>query len=188
MKDQSIFSHFGKLGTKSIGIAYQDTPSNLEAYEELTTEARLQGMQLAGSARIGALPANIETEAARLGLLGHGFTYSGHPVAAAVAMKTIEIYERRDIVGHVRKVAPLFNRRLSALADHPLVGEAAGVGLIGALELVADKAAKRNFPAEKTVGQICAPTCSNAAATAERCSNRAPSSSRCPPVMAAAIA
>ena len=54
-----------------------------------------------------------------------------HPVAAAVALKTLEIYERRDIFGHVRKVAPVFLQRLKALADHPLVGEANGVGLIG---------------------------------------------------------
>lgn len=68
-----IFSYFGKLGTKSIGIAYQDTPANQEAYEELTTEARLQGMRLAGSARIGTSPANIETEATRLAGTKPGF-------------------------------------------------------------------------------------------------------------------
>ncbi len=85
-------------------------------------------------------------------MLGHGFTYGGHPVAAAVALKTLEIYQRRDIVGHVRHVAPLFLKRLTALADHPLVGEANGVGLIGGIELVADKKTKRNFEPAKGVG------------------------------------
>ncbi|HEX3756048.1 MAG TPA: aminotransferase [Rhizomicrobium sp.] len=101
----------------------------------------------------------IEQEAAQIGLLGHGFTYSAHPVAAAVALKTIEIYQNRDVIGHVKRIAPLFNRRLSALGDHPLVGEAGGIGLIGAIELVADKANKRGFPADKIVGATCARLC-----------------------------
>ncbi len=69
-----------------------------------------------------------------------------------MALKTIEIYQRRDLVGHVRHVAPLFQKRLRALAEHPLVGEAVGVGLIGAIELVADKATKRNFEPAKQAG------------------------------------
>ncbi len=87
----------------------------------------------------------IEQESGKIGTFGHGFTYTGHPVAAAVALKTIEIYQRRDMVGHVRHVAPLFQKRLKALADHPLVGEAVGVGLIGAVELVADKQTRKSF-------------------------------------------
>lgn len=84
-------------------------------------------------------------ESKKIGTFGHGYTYSAHPVAAAVAIETLKIYEERDMVGHVRAVAPLFQRRLKALAEHPLVGEARGVGLIGAIELVADKATKAPF-------------------------------------------
>jgi 4-aminobutyrate--pyruvate transaminase len=98
----------------------------------------------------------IEQEARRLGSLGHGLTYGGHPVTTAVALKTIEIYQRRDIVGHVRHVAPRFLARLKQLEDHPLVGEARGVGLIAGLELVADKATKAHFPAERMVAQTAA--------------------------------
>lgn len=98
----------------------------------------------------------IEQEARRLGTLGHGLTYGGHPVTTAVALKTIEIYQRRDIVGHVRHVAPRFLARLKQLEDHPLVGEARGVGLIAGLELVADKATKAHFPAERMVAQTAA--------------------------------
>jgi len=101
----------------------------------------------------------IEEEATRIGGLWHAFTYSAHPVAAAVALKTIEIYRRRDIVGHVRKVAPAFQARLTALAGHPLVGEANGVGLIGGIELVADKKSRRNFEAAKGVAAACARYC-----------------------------
>ena len=88
----------------------------------------------------------------RHGMFAHGFTYSGHPLACAVALKTIEIYERIDIVGHVRRVAPVFQARLQALADHPLVGEARGVGLIGAVELFKDKRTKQSFDAKLGVG------------------------------------
>ena len=86
-------------------------------------------------------------ESRKIGTFGHGFTYSGHPVSAAVALEALSIYEERDIVGHVRSVAPHFQVRLQALAQHPLVGEARGVGLIGALELVRDKAARTPFDA-----------------------------------------
>ena len=86
------------------------------------------------------------------GVFAHGFTYSGHPLACAVALKTIEIYERIQIVEHVRRVAPIFQLRLRALADHPLVGEARGVGLIGGMELVKDKGARQSFEPKLGVG------------------------------------
>ena len=86
------------------------------------------------------------------GVFAHGFTYSGHPLACAVALKAIEIYERIKIVDHVQRVAPIFQLRLKALADHPLVGEARGVGLIGALELVKDKRARQGFEPKLGVG------------------------------------
>jgi 4-aminobutyrate--pyruvate transaminase len=94
----------------------------------------------------------IEEESGRIGTFGHGFTYTGHPVAAAVALRTIELYQKRDIVGHVRRVAPHFLKRLRAFADHPLVGEADGVGLLGGVELVADKKTKKSFDPAKQVG------------------------------------
>lgn len=91
-----------------------------------------------------------------IGTFGHGFTYSAHPVAAAVAIETLKIYEERNIIGHVRRVAPHFLKRLRRLREHPLVGEADGVGLLGGVELVADKASKRNFAADKAVAMNCA--------------------------------
>jgi 4-aminobutyrate--pyruvate transaminase len=101
----------------------------------------------------------VEDEAKRLGTLGHGFTYSAHPVASAVALKTIEIYERRDIIGHVRRLAPLFAARFARLADHPLVGDAQSVGLIGGIELVSDKKSKASFDRDAKVGQACGRFC-----------------------------
>jgi 4-aminobutyrate--pyruvate transaminase len=91
-------------------------------------------------------------ESRKIGLFGHGFTYGGHPVSAAVAVKAIEIYRRDRIVEKAAKRAPLFQARLRALGQHPLVGEARGLGLIGGVELVADKASKRPFIPQHGVG------------------------------------
>lgn len=88
----------------------------------------------------------------KIGTFGHGYTYTAHPVASAVALKVIEIYERDGIYAHAAKMGEHFQARLRKLADHPLVGEARGVGLIGACELVAEKATKRPFDPKKTVG------------------------------------
>jgi 4-aminobutyrate---pyruvate transaminase len=94
-------------------------------------------------------------ESRKIGTFGHGYTYGGHPVPAAVALRTLELYEERDILGNVRGVMPRFQARLKRLADHPLVGEARGVGLIGAVELVADKQTKRPFNPARWVGAYC---------------------------------
>jgi len=95
-------------------------------------------------------------ESRKIGTFGHGFTYTAHPVGCAVALKTIEIYERDKTVEHVRKVAPTFEKRIGQFADHPLVGEIRARGLIGAIELVADKKTKRAFDPKKGVGAIAA--------------------------------
>ena len=91
-------------------------------------------------------------ESGKIGVFGHGFTYSGHPVCAAVALEALKIYEETDIVGHVRAVAPLLQEGLRGYAGHPLVGEVRSIGLMGGLELVKDKAAKTPFPPELNVG------------------------------------
>jgi len=88
----------------------------------------------------------------RFGIFGTGFTYSGHPVPAAVALETQKIYQDINIGAHVQAVSVTFQKRLHALADHPLVGETRGLGLIGAVELVADKAGVVNFEPGQKVG------------------------------------
>jgi 4-aminobutyrate--pyruvate transaminase len=85
----------------------------------------------------------------KIGTFGHGNTYSGHPVGCAIALKTLELYERLDIIRHVRAMSPRFLSRLNALAEHPLVGEARGVGLIGGIEMVKDKATRAQFDVKK---------------------------------------
>jgi 4-aminobutyrate--pyruvate transaminase len=94
----------------------------------------------------------IADNSAKIGAFGHGYTYSGHPVAAAVALETLKIYEERDIVSHVQQVAPRLQEGLRRYADHPLVGEVRGVGLIAGVEMVADRASKAPFDPPGKVG------------------------------------
>jgi 4-aminobutyrate---pyruvate transaminase len=90
-------------------------------------------------------------ESKKIGVFGHGFTYGGHPVSAAVALKALEVYARDRIVEKAAQRGAQFQTRLKALGEHPLVGEARGLGLIGGVELVADKKTKRAFAAQHGV-------------------------------------
>jgi 4-aminobutyrate--pyruvate transaminase len=102
----------------------------------------------------GAIYDALVRQSEKIGVFAHGFTYSGHPVAAAVGVETLKIYEERRILDHVRAVAPHFQERLRQLGSHPLVGEARGMGLIGAVELVADKQSKKPFDAAVAAGPL----------------------------------
>ncbi len=95
----------------------------------------------------------LSDESNKLGTFGHGFTYSGHPVPAAVAIETLKIYDETDIGSHVREVGPHMQAELRRrFAGHELAGEVRGTGLIAAMELVADKAAHKNFDPGAKVG------------------------------------
>ncbi len=91
----------------------------------------------------------------------HGFTYSGHPVAAAVALKNIEIMEREKLIERTRDdTGPYLAKMLATLNDHPLVGETRSIGLLGAVEIVADKATGARFGgAEGTAGPVVRDLC-----------------------------
>lgn len=111
-----------------------------------------------GGVMVGDRVAEVMT--VKAGEFNHGFTYSGHPVACAVACAAINILREERIVERVRDdVGPYLQRRWQELASHPLVGEARIVGLIGALELVNDKAKRVTFPDPGEVGVICRDLC-----------------------------
>ena len=93
------------------------------------------------------------------GDFNHGFTYSGHPVAAAVALENIRILREEKIIEKANaETAPYLQKRLRELNDHPLVGEVRGVGLLGAIELVQDKATRKRYEG-RGVGMICRQFC-----------------------------
>lgn len=93
----------------------------------------------------------LKEESNRNGAFVHGYTYSGHPVAASVALEVLKIYDEMDIAGRVKGIEACFLEGLDRLKDHPLVGGASGVGLIGGVEIVADKAKRTSFPPEARV-------------------------------------
>jgi putrescine aminotransferase len=90
----------------------------------------------------------------------HGFTYSGHPACAAVALKNLELLESEGVVDKVRnELGPYMAKRWLELAEHPIVGEARSLGLIGALELVADKNTGERFDKSLSAGNLCRDLC-----------------------------
>jgi 4-aminobutyrate--pyruvate transaminase len=143
-----VICGFGRTGNMFGSETYDIQPDSITMAKAITSAYMPLGAITVTEPVFEALV----SESKKLGLFAHGFTYSGHPVASAVAVKTLEIYERINIVGHVRSMSPIFLGRLNALADHPLVGNARGVGLIGALELVRDKKTKESFAPSDGVG------------------------------------
>ena len=94
-----------------------------------------------------------------VGVFAHGYTYSGHPVSCAVALKTLEIYERTKLFSHVSEVSIYFQNRVAKLASYDYVGEARGVGLVAGIELVKDKETKENFEPYGKIGMLLADAC-----------------------------
>ncbi|MCJ2083150.1 aminotransferase [Methylobacterium sp. J-090] len=146
-----VICGFGRLGTWFGSEAMGMRPDSLSFAKAITSGY----MPLGGISIDEPLYRHMVSQSAKLGTFGHGTTYSGHPVACAVALKTIAIYRRDGIIDGVARKAPHFQGRLSALADHPIVGEARGLGLIGGLEIVADKASKRQYEPKAGVAARC---------------------------------
>lgn len=145
--DDEVINGFCRTGNWWGCETYDMVPTTMSSAKQLTS----------AYAPLGAVmvPEDIYQayvdHSSKLGTFGHGFTYGGHPLGCALGVKAIEIYQKRDILGHVRSLLPVFERRMMALTEHPLVGEARIAGLMGGLELVADKATKRAFAAEHGV-------------------------------------
>ncbi|MDR7031664.1 aminotransferase [Mesorhizobium sp. BE184] len=147
-----VITGFGRTGNWWGTETFNMRPKTLSAAKQLTS----------AYAPLGAVmvPEDIYQAyvdyTAQLGTFGHGFTYGGHPLGCALGVKAIEIYQRRDIVGHVRRLAPVFEARMKRLAEFELVGEARYCGLVGGVELVADKTTRRAFKPAQGVGPLTA--------------------------------
>ncbi|MFP5405419.1 MAG: aminotransferase [Gammaproteobacteria bacterium] len=109
-------------------------------------------MPISGLLLTDAIHDAMKTESRKVGFFAHGVTYSAHPVCAAVANETLKIYEERDIVGHVQRIAPRFMERLRRFEDHALVGETRGIGLLGAIEITRDKTTREGFELTSGIG------------------------------------
>ena len=174
--DDEVICGFGRLGAmfgcEVLGIR----PDTISVAKQITSGYVPMGAVMVPEFMYDAML----DESRKIGVFAHGFTYSGHPVAAAVALKVLEIYERDRILEQVRAKTPVFQERLRRLADHPLVGQARGEGLIGAVELVADKPSKRSFDAQRMVPAQCVKF---AEAEGLICRNLPDSVALCPPLV-----
>ncbi|VUF14810.1 aminotransferase [Methylobacterium dankookense] len=146
-----VICGFGRLGTWFGSEALGARPDTISFAKAVTSGY----VPLGGVSVDEPLYEAMLAESRKLGTFGHGTTYSGHPVACAVALKTIEIYRRERIVEGVAAKAPHFQARLSRLAEHDIVGEARGIGLIGGLEIVADKASRAQYEPKAGVAARC---------------------------------
>jgi len=95
-------------------------------------------------------------ESDKIGTFGHGYTYSGHPVAAAVAIETQKLYKERDILSHVRRQMGPFQKKMNSLLEEEIVGEVRGVGLVAGVELVKNKKTKESFAPVGKAGRMVA--------------------------------
>jgi len=146
-----VICGFGRLGTWFGAETMAMRPDTISFAKAITSGY----LPLGGVMIPEAMYQAMLDESRKVGTFGHGFTYSGHPVSCAVGVKALEIYRRERILEAVQAKAPQFQGRLAALAEHPLVGEARGIGLIGGLEIVAGKAAKRSYDAKHAVAAAC---------------------------------
>ncbi len=146
-----VITGFGRTGNLWGSETFSIKPNSLTCAKALSS-AYLPISAIMVDSDISDL---LTDQSKKIGTFAHGFTYSAHPVCAAVALRNLQLIEERSVLEHVRKISPTFLKRLSVLKDHPLVGEARGIGLIGALELVADKSSKKPFNLKQMVGFQC---------------------------------
>jgi putrescine aminotransferase len=147
-----VICGFGRTG-EWFGADYFDVQSDLMPFAKAVTN----GYQPLGGVLVGDRIADVLK--ADGGEFAHGYTYSGHPAACAAALATLDIMQEQNILQRVNDNSPYLQQRWSEFADHPLVGETRGVGFLGALELVADKATRARFDEDGSAGAACRNAC-----------------------------
>ena len=136
-----VICGFGRTGSAWGCNTYNITPDVMVCSKQITSSY----VPLASITFTNEIYNVIADNTNKIGTFAHGFTTAGHPLAMAIAMENIDIIEERNLMGRVNDLSPQFLKRIHSFKDHPLVGETRGVGLIGAIELVADKKTKAGF-------------------------------------------
>ena len=153
--DDEVICGFGRTGKPFGAQTMNFTPTTMTVAKAVSSAYLPLSAVIIPEFMYGPL---VET-AGQVGTFGHGFTYSGHPVCAAVALRNLELFEERKVFEHVAKVSKTFQARLAALREHPLIGDTRGRGLIGAAEIVADKQTRAQFDLKRGVGLYCTNRC-----------------------------
>ncbi len=148
-----VITGFGRLGAWFGSVHYGIRPDLMPFAKGVTS-----GYLPLGSVLISDRVANVIID--KGDEFAHGFTYSGHPAACAVAVANIRMLRDEGIVEQVKnEKAPYLQERWSTLADHPIVGEARSKGLMGAVEIVCNKSSRERFPKEQKAGERCRDFC-----------------------------
>ena len=151
-----VVTAFGRTGQYFGSHTYQIQPDLITIAKGLTSAY----LPLSGVIVGEKVWRVLEQGTDQLGALGHGWTYSAHPVCVAAAHANLDIVEREDLTGNAREVGAYLQAQLrEQFSDHPLVGEVRGVGLLAALEFVADKKSKQRFAPIQTIGAKVAAAC-----------------------------
>lgn len=150
-----VITAFGRTGQD-----FGSTTMGIKSPDLMTLAKQLSAAYFPISASVisGDIYQELIEPSNRIGVFGHGYTYSGHPVGCAVALKTIEIYQRDNIFAHAAEMGHYLHTQLHRLNDHPLVGEVRGKGLIAAVELVANKSSGQAFT-DAVVGNFAMQAC-----------------------------
>jgi putrescine aminotransferase len=144
-----VITGFGRIG-EWFGADYYQVKPDLMPFAKGVSSGYLP----LGGVMVGDRVSDVLVEQG--GEFYHGYTYSGHPVACAVAIENIRILQRESLIGRVKDdIGPYLQERWRKLGEHPLVGETRMVGLMGALELVSNKETLERFDEDKRVGTIC---------------------------------
>ncbi|MEM6461446.1 MAG: aminotransferase [Pseudomonadota bacterium] len=146
--DDEVINGFGRTGNWWGCETHDMVPTTISVAKQLTSAYAPLGAVMVPD---DIYQAYVD-HSSKIGTFGHGYTYGGHPLGCALGVKAIEIYQKRNIVEHVCALSPLFEKRMTALTDHPLVGEARYSGLMGGVELVADKKSRQPFNPADGVG------------------------------------
>ncbi len=144
-----VITGFGRLGEWFGADYYKVTPDLMPFAKGVTS-----GYLPLGGVMVSDRIAKVLVEQG--GEFFHGYTYSGHPAACAVAIENIKVMQREDLIERVQTdIGPYLQQRWEKLGEHPLIGETRMVGLMGALEIVANKDTLERFDEDKGVGKIC---------------------------------
>ena len=148
-----VICGFGRTGSLFGCETYGMEPDLLTFAKAVTN-----GFQPLGGVMVNEKIADVITNDG--GEFGHGFTYSGHPIACAAALATLSIMEREDFVGKVANdIGPYLQKRWAELINHPIVGHVRGIGMLGSIELVRNKDTRERLEPEQKSGGICREFC-----------------------------
>jgi 4-aminobutyrate--pyruvate transaminase len=174
--DDEVICGFGRTGSAFGAETFGIKPTTMSVAKALSSAYLPISAVLIPEFMYEAFAAKSD----ELGNFGHGFTYSGHPVCAAVALRNLEIMQETNLFEHAKKMGEIFQARLRQFVGQPLVGEVRGAGLIAAVELVKQTQPRVPFQPSDGVGAFCSAACQDAGVILR---NLGDSVAFCPPLI-----